>query len=75
MNKSISSVGSCSDCLFFFGNPGDLNKTGQCRRFPPKMLSISQPGYQVQVIPVFSAVQHDLWCGEFDLKVKPTVSN
>lgn len=67
-------VRDCMSCQFEFDEDG---KVGQCRRFPPKLHIIppALQGGRSQMTPMYPPVTSGMWCGEFELKIRPFTSN
>jgi hypothetical protein len=50
----------CENCRFF--------DRGHCRRYPPQISQVGQPG-QVKWVQHLPTVDHDDYCGEFERKL------
>lgn len=63
---------TCSSCRYFMPTqPGSLQGTGYCRRYPPMPMVTSRPDKNgtVNYQTIFPLMQAHGWCGEFKARM------
>lgn len=55
---------TCQQCTYYYALP-DKQDSGECRRYPPKMILLTAPPQRSALKDVFVYVSSGSFCGEF----------